>query len=158
MVPHLSSSTHGRVGDRPIVAPIRTADKSLQLTMSNEYDTSMQSAYAHDSPISPLSTAPSWRPERASTQSAFSAETCNGPHTPKAESISLPKLEDVDEGEDLGRERFFGSENARANESGNAGLKGVTSSLGVDGKNEGIWWEDLVSPCHCFMGVREHRL
>lgn len=53
--------------------------------------------YDTSPPFTPSPTAPSWRPERASTQSAFSAETWAGPDTPKAESITLPILEDDDE-------------------------------------------------------------
>jgi hypothetical protein len=111
--------------------------ETLRINTSSEYDASTQNFY--DSPASPYSTAPTWRPERASTQSAFSAETWNGPHTPKAESIILPILEDVDE--DVGH-LVLGSEG----EIGNNEWRNVTSSLGVDMHAERLRLEDLVSP------------
>lgn len=134
MISQTSSAHRGETNQRLVSIPPRKGSMRLKIDTAIEEDDST----LYDSPISPSSTAPSWRPERASTQSALSAETCNGPHTPRAESVSLPIQEDLDEGLGLGYR--VGSQQGLWI-SGTSMLDGSDSAV----NDKSTWWEDTVS-------------
>jgi len=111
-----------------------------------DLDTNPIDQVRYASPISTYSTAPSWRPERASTQSGFSTETWGGPQTPRTERsdrLSYPNVhggfgigvsEDKDDTVTYGRLEVEGGEQTPG------------PGLGLDvGTGKPGWWIDIVS-------------
>lgn len=103
------------------------------------------------SPLSTCSAVPSWRPERASTQSGFSTETWGGLQTPRTEQsrLSFPSIHDgfgIGVSEDKEDTVTYGRLEVEG-----TGYQTPGSRLGLDvgpGKAGG-WWIDLVSGDDC---------